>query len=29
MNQRATPRLLYVMTACAAALWLVARFLGR
>jgi hypothetical protein len=29
MNQRETPALLYILTAAAAALWLLARLLGR
>ena len=29
MTQRETPRLLYILTAATAALWLLARLLGR
>jgi len=29
MNQRETPRILYILTGIAGALWLVARLLGR
>jgi hypothetical protein len=29
VNQRSTPRILYILTAMAGILWLVARLLGR